>query len=601
MAIDIPSLLQDPEFKALSSGEKRQLLSEGDPEFASLSDQDIEAFVQPNRSSKLAPSGRTPEQEALAQQFIRSEQRPTLEKSIAAALGIGGALVNPFVQIAKAVPALPEIAADPTRLLPTAAEAARRTGIDIVEIAKGLGKQGVSLGKTAAPALLKGGIPAATVDIARQVLNSLNPRTPSESEVETFLEEAPFEQAIAEERQKTAFAGAQPQLAEAITQVVEFAPPIKGISALRGVSVAKAAPSRILRAAAKPPKQLGARFEKATEESLSDIFHHNPNADKLGSMPLEGFQQTVASLQKQVGAEIDQGLKASGIPIAGGDEIAKALTERAAKLEKAGQPAANVQTIRDRAADFVGKVDDIESLRESTTMANRELSPLFQRSREMANPARAQADTIANEIIAKTGGGILNQALESVAGPQGAKLRKQWSNLTMIEKAASDQLNKIINSAPAEIQSALTSSLTSLEGAAGLVGLVQGYAAGVIPVATAAAKAWQKNAARALKDSNALVTSAYEKLRANPPPVAQRVPPVIPAAVPPPLPPGPMSPTLSSSIAGITPAPSPTLGPILPVAGAHSTRMMEAVRAQQAQQELVKQLGEALAAQEQYY
>lgn len=466
---------------------------------------------------KLSPSGRTPEQEALAQQFIQRERRPTLQKVIEGAVGLGGALAQPFVSAFKALPAIPEVAASPEKLIPTGAEASRRLGIDILNIARGIGNQLPSL-ETAAPAFAKSGTMGVLSEALRQKIAGLAPRNPSEEEVQAFVEQAPFEQALAEERGKVAFEGAQPELAEAVTQAVEFAPPVKGLTKLLGGSVTKAAPARILRSAIKPPKQLGARLEKATQESLSDIYHSNPNADKLGSMPLEGFQQAVAAVQKRVGTEIDDGLKQSGVPINGGDDIAQALTSRADKLERAGQPKENIQILRDRASDFLGKVDDMESLREATTLANRELSPLFQKTREAANPLRAQADTIANEIIAKTGGETLNKALESVKGPEGANLRKKWSNLTLIEKQASDQLNKLINSAPAELRSSLVGAITSTEGMVGLVGLVQGYAAGIIPVATSAAKAWSRRADRALRDSNSLVTAAYEKLRASPPP-----------------------------------------------------------------------------------
>lgn len=44
---DIKGLLADPEFRSLPSSDKRQLLSEADPEFSSLSDQEIESFATP--------------------------------------------------------------------------------------------------------------------------------------------------------------------------------------------------------------------------------------------------------------------------------------------------------------------------------------------------------------------------------------------------------------------------------------------------------------------------------------------------------------------------------------------------------------------------
>lgn len=445
------------------------------------------------------------QREARGREFIRSEQRPTLQKLIEGSLGIGEALVQPVVSIAKGAIEIPGVIAEPSKILPTGAEASRRVGMDILGMARAAAGQ--------LPDLALGPV----IGGVRQ-LGRLAPRTPSQAEVQNFLEKQPFEEALQRERQKVSFEGAQPELSEAIAQAAELAPPVRGAQLLtKGFNVVKAAPERILRMATKPPKQLGARFEKAAKETIGEIFNEAPNADKLGSMPLEGFQQTVKQVQKRVGAEIDEGLKQSGAPLTAGDDIARELNARADKLEKAGQPAANVQILRDRATDLTGKATDMDSLREAVTIANRENSPLFTRTREAVNPLRAQAETIANEIIAKTGGAIENKALEAIKGPEGALLRKKWSNLTLVEKQASDQLNKIINSAPAEIQPALVSSLTSLQGIAGLVGVVQGHAAGILPLISSGVTAWAKRQSKLLKDSNALVVSAYEKLRANPP------------------------------------------------------------------------------------
>lgn len=515
---------------------------------------------------KVSPSGRTPDQESIAQAFIAKEQRPTLNQAMDAALGLGSAVIAPFTSAFKALPAIPEVVSDPSILIPTAAESARRLGIDIV-----------NLGTTAVQQL-PGMLQRGPIGTLQQQLAGLAPRTPSEDEIDAVVAAAPFEQAIAQERQTSQFAGAQPEIAEAVTQVVEALPPIKGIQALRGVNVAKASPARILRAAVKPGKQFGSRVEKATENTIGEIFEANPNADKIASMPFEGFQKSVAELQRQVGTQIDEGLRASGIPINAGNEMASALIARADELVRAGQPAESVAVLRSRAADLTGQVTDMESLREAVTSANRSNSPLFQRTREAANPLRAQAETVANEIIAKVGGKIENDALASVKGPQGATLRKKWSDLNLINQEASKRLNTLINQAPKEIQSSVAGAVTSLEGAAGLVGLVNGFASGIIPLATSAAKKFQRNAEKLLGDSNYLVTSAYDKLRANPPARPQvPVAPVIPAGgfnfnpstpVPPPpaiSPSARLNAAISQSISSQTPIPrlpaSVTLAP----------------------------------------
>lgn len=480
------------------------------------------------------------EREARGQEFIQQAQRPTLQKLIEGALGVGQALVHPVVALAKGAIAAPELVNDPSKILPTAGEAVRRTGLDVINLARAVSPPASENPLQAAlRASLGPGLPLI------EQLGKLAPRTPSAAEVETFLEQSPLEQELQKSRTGVEFQGAQPEVAEAITQGIELAPPIKGLQLVtRGVNVAKAPVERILRAALKPSKQVASRLEASTKNTISDIYHAAPDADKLGSMPLEGFQQTVNNVKKAVGAEVDEGLKATNSTLTAGDDIAKELNARADKLQKAGQPAASVQVLRDRAADLAGQVTEMDSLREAVTIANRENGPLFTRTREAANPLRAQADTIANEIIAKTGGAIENKALETLKGPEGALLRKKWSDLTLIEKQASDQLNKIINQAPPEIQSKVVGALASPEGLAGLFALSQGYLSGALGVAGGAVKSWARNFNKAARDSNALITSAYDKLRANPPPVPKKT-----LSLPPPLPePLPTPPSLEEAL-----------------------------------------------------
>lgn len=55
MPVNISSLVQDPEFRALPVAEKRLLLSEGDPEFSNLNDQEIEQFAPPILQKTVYP------------------------------------------------------------------------------------------------------------------------------------------------------------------------------------------------------------------------------------------------------------------------------------------------------------------------------------------------------------------------------------------------------------------------------------------------------------------------------------------------------------------------------------------------------------------
>lgn len=283
--------------------------------------------------------------------------------------------------------------------------------------------------------------------------------------------------------------------------------------------------ARLVREALKPSNaQTGKRVEKAAADSLEDIFVSNPYADKAGEMAIEGFANEVTKLRKSIGQEIGTISSQQKAPITTGEDIAIALNKRADQLEKAGQPAATVASLRNRANDFSGKEMQIGDIQEATTIANRQNSGFFKRTREMASPLLADVDTMANQIIAEVGGKGINTVLGNLAGPRGVELRKQWSNLRTIEDQAEKRLNQLINSAPPETQSAVASALTSLEGLGGLVALGSGLKSGIIPVIGAIAKKWSKNAEKILKDSNEKISKVYKQFRANPP--AERPPPI---------------------------------------------------------------------------
>lgn len=484
----------------------------------------LRAISAQAQASTLSPArqasvqqGRAEEQ-AARQAIIRDAQRGGLEKAISGTLGLGKALVSPFVSIAKGFGATPEVVADPSRILPTVGETSRRTGMDIVNITE-------ALGDLVRPKSVTEGLfgPAGGVlgSIVRGVGN-LRSYTPTEEEIVAELAKQPIQQAIGEERQKIRFEGAEPTVSEGAAQLAQVISPIKGVQALKAGGKGLAAVPRNIRAAIKPRNaQVGSRVEKAAADEFSDIFHAEPNADTLLGMPIEGFQQTVSTLRQSVGKEIGELAAQQKLPINAGDTIAQRLTREADAMEAAGGAADNVAFLRQRAQEMAGRAVDIDSTQRAVTNANQELTPLYQRGIAAQSPGLANVTNIANKIIAEEGGAAINRVLESIGGERGAGLRKKWSNLTTLEREAAERANKLINAAPVEVQSVVQQTLTSVEGAVGLVGLVNGFSSGAIPLVTSAAKSWAKKASREMKDSNALIKKSYDAARKNPP---KRVP-----------------------------------------------------------------------------
>lgn len=324
-----------------------------------------------------------------------------------------------------------------------------------------------------------------------------------------------------------------------------------GVREALGTTASTAAPERIFRAAIKPPKAVGQKVEVASKNTLSDVFHANPEADKIAATPFEGYQQTLNDVKGAVGKELDTSLKQVGFNGNAGDEIAKQHFSKADAMESEGGRAEDIAALRKRGNDFVGKVTDMQSLRGATTSANWELSPLFTRAKEMVNPQLAKVDNISNRIISKVGGDFENKALESLKGADGAVLRKKWSDLTLIEKQASDRLNKLLNDAPPQARSAIVEALSTPAGAGAAIGLSFGKLGAIVPLISSISKAYARKLTRELKDSNALITRAYDKLRANPPPRPSRTPPILPEYLPPVIPTAP-------TVGGVT-VPPPNL------------------------------------------
>lgn len=456
------------------------------------------------------------ERESFGQQIRQDAARPSLEKAISGALGIGKALASPVVATVKAIPGALELAGQPERIPATVLEGARRAGMDlstfIADAVKNAPKS----------ALLGPLTPAAAI------YEALKPKTLTEADIQKAFEALPMQEALQRERttipESQPLGKPQPEVSEAIGQDLPLLIPVKGIKGLRGPPVTSDI-GRSIRAAIKPPNaQLGSRVESAAKSEMGDIFNLNKNADKIAATPFEGFLQSVGTLRKQVGEQISTLHKSVGETFSAGDDVANILDKKAASLERAGEPAASVQFIKDRANDFRGKLTEIDDLQEAVTLANQRRSPFFAKARAAQDPMRANVEGIVDNIIAEEGGSSINKALETVGGAEGSALRKKWANLMAIEKQASERLNKLINNAPPEVQSAASGILNSLQGMGGLLGLIQGYASGALPLANAALRSFAKRAEKQLKDSNSLIQKTYENLRKNPP-----------AATPPPI------------------------------------------------------------------
>lgn len=290
-------------------------------------------------------------------------------------------------------------------------------------------------------------------------------------------------------------------------------------------ATSEVAASRLIRTAIKPRKGFGSKIEKSTQESIGEIYQTNPNADKLGTMPIEGFKMSVDETFGRVGKEIGDDLSQQGIPVTTGDNIAAKINKEADQFERAGQSAEDIEYLRSRARDHAGKVDTIEATEYATTIANRKRSPLFKNNAATANAQRADVENVVNEIIAQEGGKVLNNALESLKGERGAQLRKTWSNLKTIKDNLDKRVDDLINKAPPEIQPTLVQAALSPEGIIGVTALMSGFPQGLAPLAAAAFRSWGKNSLKKLKDPNRQIERAYESLRRNPPSVMSPTPP----------------------------------------------------------------------------
>lgn len=455
-------------------------------------------------------------QEDARQAIIQREQRPASQKVLQAAGAIPGAVIDIGGKLLSGIPQIPTVLSQPSTILPTLAESGRRTGMDIVQ----LGNMLIPKTRQDIQALAMG--PAAQIVNA---LSNLAPRTPTEQEITAELESAPLlgsPQELAMERESIAFEGANPALAESLTQATELISPIKGVQSLKSAGKGLAAIPSKIRSAIKPSKAaVGKRIEKAAEEEFGEIFHRNPNADKVAGTAIEGFAAEVEGAFKEAGEKISELRSRSGTVLNAGDQIADKIEAKAAALERAGNKEI-ADELRAIGAEKRGAMTDINSLQDAVTLANRKSNILR---------PKTDAQGFADEIISKEGGSLINEELATVGGAEGAGIRKKWSNLKVINDNLQERVNKIINNAPADSPPAFVSAISSAQGAAGLFAVLNGYASAIPGLVAEGFKKWAQKEAKDLKNSDKIIQGLYKDARKTPPPIIQR-----PPALPPPIP-----------------------------------------------------------------
>lgn len=476
-------------------------------------------------------------QAALEQSIQKEAQMPVSER-LSTALGeLPGLLGRALTTGGQGIADYFSMAGDPSRQAATALETGKRLGLDIGDmITSGTAKgfdiaQRMFSPENLIASIQKSG-PMGVNFLNLGVQAATGPRTLTPEEIQAEVEKRPLSEAIAEERSKVSFEGASPAAAELTNQLIQAVAPLpKGFQLVKGAKAVEVESqvARFVRSAIKPSDaKVGAKVEKAVSDEIGDIFLANTNADKAaGVRPIEGFSKQVDSSMKEVGTEISN-LRAQvgNKPLQAGKQLADKIRARAQKLREAGQPK-EADAMLIRADELDGTMETLDSLQEGVTIANRKGS-FFE--------PKTKAEQFSDEIISQEGGAIINKELENIAGPRGKQLRKKWSNLKTINDNLEKRVSKLINNAPEEIRPALVNALMSVEGIGGAFALANGYLSGAIPIAASVAKSFSKNATKLMKDSDALITRAYDTLRKTPPkPSVARtaaVPPVIRRASP---------------------------------------------------------------------
>lgn len=390
--------------------------------------------------------------------------------------------------------------------------------------------------------------------ISSEIQARMTPRTPSEQEILDAFQISNREQALQQEFSR----GTLPQvLGEAQPGATEFIRAFGqpeniaagAVARALGPSALRAAqnlPSRVeafsqrlenigtqapiernIRTAIKPSAKKGDRVESASKNTINEIFHNNPNADELGSMPFEGFTESVIETKTRIGKEIGSAKGTENV--LDGDVIAGKIDKEVARLEKSLAPQEDIDYLKNEADRLRGQKLDWTAGQDLVTRHGRKQGKFYELSRAAQGRALTEGETLADMIISREGGEMLNKSLGQLKGERGQTLRKTWSDLTVIEDEATKRLNTLINQAPPQVRNSLISTFTSTEGLAGLATMVGGWKSGGLVLLGKGVKDWMKSADKLLKDSNSLIKTSYERLRENPPPrPAIAAPPIIP-------------------------------------------------------------------------
>lgn len=492
------------------------------------------AGLKPSTQQTLA------EQESFAKQFRAEAAKSLPEKSLGLAKSVATAgVVDPVMAIARAIVPTGEIAGqfasgDVAPAASTIAESGRRIGMDVLNLirsgvpaAAALATEATLRGKGSP---LMGAIPTA--------LARLQSRTPTQEEItqafEAQIANRPFEEARTQVPNaplalgmEAAFERANPQAAEALTQITELAVPvgetataIKG--ALKGTAQTVKNAPRAIRSIIKPSNpRVGDKLETALENRFSDIYATNPEAHTTAATPFEGLGGSIDSTIDDVSEQLDVVRSAAGQTNEAGAVLAQKLRDRVDALRASGGKADDITALEQRATEIQG-ITTTKGLQDAVTEAGRKVD---------WNQPRTRVQEVADQIIHTEGGKELNKLFEQTNIPGGAEVRKKWGELRLIQEEYNNRLNKLINQAPKNVRPALFEALGSTKGLAGTIALLQGYASGAIALGVAGAETWIKKVAKDLKDPNIVIRNIYEDARVNPPtvkaaPVAR--PPVIP-------------------------------------------------------------------------
>jgi len=411
---------------------------------------EIDADREPTQEEALkAISGQSnavdPSQQALQEdsrdQYVKEAQRPFLDKAIDVATMTPKAIAGIVKAGYEGVKALPEVNGTKGGLA-TIGEAARRAGIDLVEGARQAGRYGLDTAvKSIARNPLKG---ADLLNMTVEGVRGLQSRTPSEPEIDRAMERMQLDKAIADERSKVVFEGAQPEVAEGLAQVGPLLlPGPKGLKAAgsagaEALSGAKGALAQSLRASAeKNVSQAllqggGTKQAKAIVERITPEILERPAKDTF-ALTKSGLAEKSAIAKEAAGDAISNFGKLKG------DLSPKQIID---KLEDAKKPYIVDGKVIDEGA--IKRIDEIketftqfgdsvskEGLREIRRTFDKQISESKGFFQDINSGTTLKIKKIASDEIR----GLLAQA-----EPDLAKLNKQFNFFANLNDVAEQTL-----------------------------------------------------------------------------------------------------------------------------------------------------------------